>query len=235
VHVAKEMATLDVLSEGRVEVGIGAGWMRTDYESAGLAYDRPGVRIDRLAEAVRLVRELWASGSASLVGEHYRAEGLVGGPAPHTPGGPPLLVAGGGRRVLDLAARHADIVGFNASLHPGEVGPEVARSGLAERFDERVRWVREAAGARFADLELQLNTFVVEVVDDPQPLFEAIAPGFGLTPEEAAEVPLVLAGPVSSICDQLVARRERYGFSYVVVSQVALDAFAPVVAALAGT
>ena len=146
VHLAKEVATLDLLSEGRVEFGLGAGWMRSDYQAAGLPYDRPGVRIDRMVEALAIIRQLWADGVATFSGAHYEVDGLVGQPRPHTPGGPPVLIGGGGKRVLSIAARHADIVGFNASLHEGEVGPGAARSALADVFVERVGWVRDAAG-----------------------------------------------------------------------------------------
>jgi probable F420-dependent oxidoreductase len=234
VHLAKEIATLDLLSEGRVEFGLGAGWMRSDYEAAGIAYDRPGVRIDRMLEGLAIIKALWADGSATLAGDHYQVSGLQGLPRPYTPGGPPVLIGGGGRRVLTAAARHADIVGFNVSLAAGAIGPEAAQSALAGLFDERVGWVRAAAGERFAQLELQLNTFAVLVVDDPQPMFAAIAPQFGLTPEQVGEVPMVLAGPVEEICDLLHARRERYGFSYISVHAHELDAMAPIVARLAG-
>lgn len=235
VHLAKEIATLDLLSEGRVEFGLGAGWMRSDYLAAGLAYDRAGVRIDRMVEALAIIRQLWADGTATFSGEHYQVTELRGLPRPHTPGGPPVLIGGGGKRVLSLAAQHADIVGFNASLHEGEVGAAAAQSALAEVFTERVGWVRAAAGDRFPQLEMQLNTFAVLVVDDPQSMFELIAPQFGLSPSQIADIPMVLAGPVEAIVDQLLERRERFGFSYISIHAHEIDAMAPVVARLAGT
>ena len=235
IHLAKEVATLDLLSEGRVEFGLGAGWIRADYDAAGLPYDRAGVRIDRMVEGLAIIRQLWADGTATFSGNHYQVAGLRGLPRPHTPGGPPVLIGGGGRRVLTIAAQQADIVGFNVSLHEGEVGPGAAQSALADVFVERVRWVREAAGERFDQLELQLNTFAVLVVDDPQSMFELIAPQFGLDPAQVGGIPMVLAGPVDAICDQLVERRERYGFSYISIHAHEVDAMAPVVARLAGT
>lgn len=239
VVLAKEAATLDLASEGRLEFGIGAGWLRRDYEQAGIAYDPPGVRIARLAEAIAVCRGAWSGEPFDHHGDHYRISGLTGTPRPHRPGGPPVLVGGGGPRVLALAARQADIVGLNASLHEGFIGAGVAESARAERFDERVRWVRDAAGPeRFARLELQINTFMVVVTAtaaEADGLFESLAGGFGLTPQAAREVPLVLAGTVEQLCEQLTARRERYGVSYLVVPDGEADAFAPVVARLAGT
>jgi probable F420-dependent oxidoreductase len=237
--LAKEMATLDLVSEGRLEVGLGAGWMLTDYQRSGIALDPPGRRIERLAEAVAVCRGLWSDGPFDFQGRHYRIAELAGTPAPHRPGGPPIVIGGGGRRVLTLAARQADIVGLNASLHDGALGAGVAQSARAERFDERRRWVEEACGAqRFAELELQLNTFLVRVTAtsaEAGHLFDTLAGGFGLTPDQARDTPMVLVGTVEDICDQLVARRERYATSYIVVHEHELEAFAPVVARLAGT
>jgi probable F420-dependent oxidoreductase len=238
VVLAKEMATLDLVTEGRVEFGLGAGWLRTDYEQAGIELERPGRRIERLAEAVDICRGLWSGAPFTHRGEHYRIEAMTGTPAPHRRGGPPLVIGGGGRRVLTLAARRADVVGLNASLHDGALGPGVAQSALAERFDERRRWVEEACGpGRFAELEIQLNTFLVRVTAttaEAGHLFDTFAGGFGLRPEQARQVPMVLAGTVADICDQLIARRERYATSYIVVHERELEAFAPVVARLAG-
>jgi probable F420-dependent oxidoreductase len=234
--LAKEMATLDLASDGRVEFGIGAGWLRTDYDLAGIRYDRPGVRIDRMVEAIEICKGLWSGRSFSYAGQHFTLTDAVGTPAPCRAGGPPVIVGGGGRKLLTVAARHADIVGLNASLHEGTVGPEAARSALLERFVERRRWVEEAAGPeRFGAIELHLNTFVVQVVDDPAPVYAGAAGAFGLTPEEARDIPMVLVGPVSSICEQLQAHRERFGASYISVSESVVEEFAPVVARLART
>lgn len=235
VHVAKELATLDLISEGRVEAGLGAGWLQADYDAAGLGYDPPGVRIGRLAEALAIIKMLWSTGRADFAGRHYEVAGLQGAPMPYRPGGPPILIGGGGRRVLSLAGRKADIVGFTTSLAEGVLGPGAARGALSARFQERVGWVRQAAGTRFAELELQLHTFAVLVMDDPEPVLAPVAAGFGLTVEEVREVPMVLAGPVFALVETLQRRREEYGFSYIVIHDHEVDAFAPVVAALAGS
>ena len=233
--LAKEIATLDLATEGRVEFGIGAGWMQTDYDMAGITYDRPGVRIDRMLEAVEIVKGLWGDTPVTHEGAHYNIAAALGSPVPHTPGGPPVIIGGGGKRVLTAAARHADIVGLNASLHAGSVGTEAVLSALGERFAERRLWVEEAAGDRYDELELQLNTFMVIVSDDADGLFDQMAPDFGLTPEQAKTIPMVLAGTVDSICEQLHHHREVYGTSYIVIHDGEIDAMAPVVERLAGT
>ncbi|MFN0027396.1 MAG: TIGR03621 family F420-dependent LLM class oxidoreductase [Acidimicrobiales bacterium] len=238
VMLAKEMATLDLISEGRLEVGLGAGWLREDYHAAGLTFDPAEVRIERLAETIDVCRGLWGPDPLSFDGAHYHVHCLVGTPRPHRHGGPPILVGGGGPKVLALAAQQADIVGLNASLHEGRLGPGVAQSALGFRFEQRRRWVQEAAGERFNQLELQLHTFLVQVTStaaQAEELFEALAGGFGLTPQQARTVPMVLAGTVEGICEQLLHHREHYATSYIVIHEGEIDAFAPVVARLAGT
>lgn len=234
VVLAKEVATLDLLSGGRVEFGIGAGWMRTDYEQSGIPYDEPAVRVDRLEEALSIYSGLWR-GSTSFAGAHYEVPGAIGSPAPSRPGGPKLVIGGGGRRVLTLAAQHADIVGINPSLRSGTVDGATARSAVAERYDERLAWVREAAGTRFDELELQVLTFLVAVGDDRAEFAERMGPALGLEPAAAAEAPIALVGSISEICDQLLERRERWGLTYWVVHDHEMEAFAPVVERLAGS
>ncbi len=235
VVLAKEMATLDLLSEGRLEVGLGAGWMRSDYDQSGIAYDEPAVRVARFEEAVQIIEALWVDGTCTFAGRHYKVDGAVGMPRPFRQPRPTLVLGGGGRRVLGVAARHADVVGVNADLRAGHVGPEVAASVTAERFDERIGWIRASAGDRFAGLELQVLAFVAAITDDRQSMAEEIAPGFGLTAEAALEVPMVVVGTVDQVCETLQARRERYGFSYYVLHEQDIEPFAPVVARLAGT
>jgi probable F420-dependent oxidoreductase len=234
VVLAKEIATLDLVSEGRVEFGLGAGWLRTDYDASGIAYDRPGARIERMAEGLAVMKALWSSDTpVDFEGAHYRIHGAIGTPRPHSTPHPRVCIGGGGRRVLGIAAREADIVGINATLTAGEVGPEAAASATPAAFAEKVGWVRDAAGERFDQLELQCHCAFVMVVDDRRAVAEAMAPGFGLT-AEALEVPMVLVGTLDELADTVAARREQYGFTYWVVPDEAMDAFAPVVARLAG-
>jgi probable F420-dependent oxidoreductase len=233
--VAKELATLDVLSGGRVEAGIGAGWMRVDYEALGLGYDRPGVRIERLAEALAIVKGAWADGQFSFDGKHYRIREYDGIPKPVQQPHPPILVGGGGRKLLTLAAREADIIGFTPAARTGEITTEQARETLPATWAKKFEWVREAAGDRFDDLELQIRYFFAAITDDRRGLAEAAAPAFGISADEALESGVALVGTIDECCDILVRRREQSGVSYVVIGDDQYEAFAPVVSRLAGT
>jgi probable F420-dependent oxidoreductase len=233
--LAKELATLDLVSEGRVELGIGAGWMKSDYEEYGLPYDRPRRRIERLAEGVGIIKAMWSQGSSTFHGTHYDVRGAQGLPHPVQRPRPPILIGGGGRRVLSLAAREADIVGFSARLTAGFVGRDVARTALARCFRERVAWVQDAAGERLGELELQCHTVFCRVGVDARATAELMAPEFGIAAEDVLEVPVAMMGSVAEICDRLHHRRAEFGFSYWSIPEDAFEAFAPVVARLAGT
>jgi len=235
VMVAKEAATLDVLTGGRFELGIGAGWMTSDYEAAGLALKRPGVRIDRLAEALSILRGLWEDRPMSFDGDHYTVRELHGRPTPLTPGGPPVVIGGGGERLLRLAAREADVVAINVNLRAGVIDERAFPDGTPEATDRKLGWIRDAAGDRFDALELQVRVHLAMVTDERDHVIAELAPVFGLTPAEAATTPHALVGTVEQICDQLVERRARWGISYLGMSGDQLDAFAPVVDRLAGT
>lgn len=234
VVLAKEIATLDLVTGGRVELGLGAGWMTSDYEQSGIPLDEPRVRIDRLEEALEVYRQLFG-GAATFAGDHYRVTGATGSPAPATPGGPTLVIGGGGKRVLSLAARHADVVGVNPNLRSGAVDAATARSAVAGMYDQRIEWIRAAAGDRLDDIELQALTFVVAVDGDRDEVARTLAPGLGISEDDARDVPIALVGSVEEICEQLLERRERWGLSYWVVHDPEMEAFAPVVERLTGT
>ncbi len=231
--VAKEAATLDVLSEGRLELGLGAGWMTSDYEQAGLGLDPPAVRVERLAEAIAVMKTLW-SGGGDHVGVHYQLAGALGAPRPHRRPHPLLVVGGGGPKVLEVAGREADIVGVNPRLTEGHVGPKTIAQLAPELYDERLRWVRKAAGPRFEDLEIQVLTYVVQVVPDGRRQLEETARMFGMDTEVAGQVPIALIGSVEEIVASLQERRRRWGMSYWVVHEGDVEPFAPVVAQLSG-
>jgi probable F420-dependent oxidoreductase len=234
VH-AKEMATLDVLSDGRSEWGIGAGWMNTDYEQSGIPHDTAGVRISRMEEAVTVMKGLFAEGATDHQGEHYQITGLDGQPKPVQRPHPPLLIGGGGRRVLTIAGREADIVGLAPAARTGAVDTTSARDAAADRTEQKLVWIKEAAGDRFDDIELNVLVFAAIVTDDRAGTAEMIGGAFGLSADDALEIPHALIGSVDEICADLEQRRERWGISYVVVQGQALEAMAPVVARLAGT
>ena len=233
VVLAKEIATLDLASDGRVEFGLGAGWRTTDYDESGIALDPPAVRVERMLEGLTIMRELWSGEKVTFSGAHYQVDGAQGLPRPTRV--PPIVIGGGSRRILSIAGREADIVGVNPSLRSGSVGADMVAGVLPERWDERVRWVRDAAGDRIDRVELQIMTFLVEVGSPRREALERTAGMFGLTPEVLADVPIGIAGTVDEICEQLQQRRERWGFSYVVIHEGEVDAFAPVVARLTGT
>ncbi len=232
--LAKELATMDVLSDGRVEIGLGAGWMISDYEQLGIPYDTPGVRIDRFLEGLHIIRECLSPGAFSFEGTHYTIAGYDGLPKP-VQTTLPVLIGGGGKRVLGIAAREADIVGINPSMHTGVVNAETFGHMSAESVDEKVAIVRNAAGDRFADIELNIRAFLVNVTDDGAGGRERLAGALGVPVTMLETSPFSLIGSPDELVERLIERRERWGFSYVIVGQEDVDKFAPVVAALAGT
>ena len=235
VVLAKELATLDVLSDGRLEIGIGSGWMRSDYDESGIPYDAPGVRVDRFAEGVQIIKGLLGPDPVTVEGEHYRVTNHQGLPKPVQQPHPPILIGGGKERMLRLAAREADIVGINPSIDSGQIDSDAARAGRADVTDQKLAWVRDEAGDRFDDLEINFLNFATIVTDERDQVAESMAPIFDLDPKEVTSYPHALIGSADQLTEDLHARRERWSASYVVVQAGSMDAFAPVVAALAGT
>ena len=234
VVLAKELATVDFLTDGRLEAAIGAGWVQAEYDGLGIPMDRPGVRIARLAETVGLLRAHWSGNPMDLDGEHVHAAGFAGTPRPvQQP--VPIMIGGGSRKVLGLAGQLADVVSLNFDNSAGQLGPSSVASATEEQTLEKLRWIRDGAGTRFGDIELEIGAYFVAVTDDPQPAAEAIAGRFGVTGAALLAHPHALIGTVDSICETLRQRRERFGISYVTVAQRHLDEMAPVVARLAGT
>lgn len=234
VVFAKEVATLDVLSEGRVELGIGAGWMKTDYDQSGIAYDSPGVRIDRMIEGISVIRGAFGGGPFTFDGRHYRITNYEGLPKPVQMPSPPLLIGAGGKRMLTYAAREADIIGINPILTAGAVGPEAIASMAAEVVDEKVLLVNHVALDRLASIEFNVRAYLVNVTDDHRRTIEGLSKGMGVSPDLIENSPFALIGSPAKLAEDLLARRERWGFSYVIVGAEDVDTFAPVVAELAG-
>ena len=235
VVLAKEAATLDLLSDGRLEFGLGAGWMTSDYEQTGIPLDPPGTRIERMAEGLEIIKRFFAGGAVSFEGKHYKVQGVDGFPAPVQKPHPPIIVGGGGRRMLRLAAQQADIVSVNYKLTEGRVNSALVRTGLAEATDEKLAWIKEAAGDRFSNIELCATIFVANVTDDRDGAAAAFAAGIGAEGREVLEMPHFLIGTIDQMVEDLQARRERYGISYVVFPDAAAESLAPVVERLTGT
>jgi probable F420-dependent oxidoreductase len=233
--LAKEAATLDLLSDGRLELGMGAGWMKSDYEQSGIPYDRPAARVGRFEEAVAIVKGLLsAEGPFSFAGEHFTITGHSPTPRPVQRPRPPLILGGGGRRVLSIAAREADIVGINANLRAGAVGPEAAADCTPDATRRKIAWVREVAGERFDEIELNTLVGFAAITDEPAKVLEPMASAFGIDPADSLHVPLALVGTIDSMTEELTWRREEYGFSYFALQGDAWEMLAPVVGRLAG-
>ena len=240
VVLHKTAATIDVLSEGRLELGLGAGWMRSDYDASGIVYDPPAVRLARLEESLRVIKGLFRPEPLTFRGDHYAIEALDGLPKPVQAPHPPLLVGGGGKRVLGLAAREADIVSVHCDLRRGELDEGAASDLSAERVEEKVRWVRtaaEEAGRSLDEVELQFTTYLCRVTDAPSSADATGSSFAGLLEADPALLersPAVLIGTVEECVERLQERRERYGFSYLKLGGD-IDNIAPIVARLAGT
>jgi len=234
VVLAKEAATIDVLSGGRFELGLGAGWLRSEYDQAGIPFDAPATRVERLEEAVTIIKGLLAGERVTFSGRHYTIADLEGRPTPIQRPHPPIAIGGGGRRTLTLAAREASIVGLVPRARRDGSGLDMTDlSDAATR--EKIDWVRAAAGARFDALELHALVQAVAVGGQRTVAADQLADRFKVALEVVLETPYVLLGTIEQICDTLRQRRERYGISYVTVFERDMEAFAPVVERLAGT
>ncbi len=234
VVLANEMATIDLFSEGRLELGLGAGWLANEYRAMGIPFDAASTRIARLAEAVRLIKLLFGDGPVSFHGEHFHVEGFEGAPKPAQRPRPPIVIGGGAQRVLQLAGREADIVSLNYNNWSGVLGPDGVQRSTAAFTLQKIEWIRQGAGARFDELEIDIGIYYTAVTDDPHGVAERMSSGYGLTPADMMEHPHALIGSPRAICDELERRRELYGISYVAIGADAALAFAPVVRQLAG-
>jgi probable F420-dependent oxidoreductase len=233
--LARELASIDMLSEGRLELGLGAGWKRLDYDRSGIPMDAPKVRVDRMIEHTKILKALFNEEPVTFHGEHYTITDLPGMPRPHRPGGPPILIGGGARRVLRFAGEVADIVGVNPSIHSGEIDAAAAHDGLAARIDEKVGWLREGAGARFDQIEMNAWLAVAELTNDTAGVAELVAQLFSADAKDVLESPIALIGSQAECADRLQERRERWGYSYHVIPGDKARDFAPLVAQLTGT
>ncbi len=234
VVLAKELATMDLLSDGRLEIGIGAGWMATDYEQSGMVYDKPGVRIDRFLEGLEIIKRAMTGEKFSFTGAHYKITDYVSAPLPVQRPCPPILIGGGGPRVLKLAAQLADIVGINPSMKDGVVNAETITHMTADAVAEKIKIVENTAGTRMQNIELNIRAFLVNICDSADEAINGTANMFKVAPEMIANSPFALMGPPAKIAEDLLARRERWGLSYIIVGGEDVNSFAPVIKILAG-
>lgn len=232
VVLAKEIASLGLAAEGRVEVGLGAGWLRSDYDETGTAYDDAATRVERLSESITIMKSLWSKDETNFEGRHYTVSGARCEPRPLSP--PAIIVGGGSKRILTLAAKHADTVGVNTSLISGQWGDDVASQATFDHYDRCLEWIRDAAGDRFASLELQIAVVAAMVVDSRKAALRS-AKMLGFPGEEALDLTVLLIGSAEELCERLIERRERWGFSNIVVPDQAMESFAPIVNRLTGS
>jgi probable F420-dependent oxidoreductase len=233
VVLAKSAMTIDLLSGGRLELGLGAGWLEEEYRAVGLAFDSPGTRIDRLADVIEGIRVFRGEGLANVSNPSLHWRDFEGVPKPVSK--PPIMIGGGSPKVLRLAGREADIVSLNFNNRSGVIGPDGVRSSSEEETQRKIGWVREGAGDRFDALEIEIGAYFTFVMDDPSPALEEMAGAFGYSHEEMRRHPHALFGSVDAVCEELERRRDIHGISYVTVGEAAMESFAPVVARLAGS
>jgi probable F420-dependent oxidoreductase len=238
--LAQDLATLDALSGGRLEVGLGAGWNKPEHDAIGIAFEPTGARIERLTEAIAVLKGCFAEGPFSFSGEHYTITGHNGTPKPAQRPHPPIFVGGGGKRLLTLAAREAQIVGLAPRLVPGDPPRVDAWSLTAAATEAKIGWIREAAGDRFGELELNTYPSGGPTVITGNPRAEARRradrlreqTGVELTVEEILDSPHVLIGSINDLTRKFADLRERFGISSFLIDD--LDALAPLVQELAG-
>jgi probable F420-dependent oxidoreductase len=236
VLVAREAATVDLLTGGRLQLGLGAGHMQSEYDQAGLDFDTGGVRVERLAEAVTVIKGMLRGEEVTFAGRHYRVTGHTIYPLPVQRPHPPIVISGNGRQLLTLAAREADIVGLSGiTFRYGGTAPDLSGWKMSG-IEERVRLVREVSGDRYARLELNVLVQRVLVTDEGRRAAEELARHWSqLSPDEILQSPYALIGSVDQLVENLQASRERWGMSYFTIFEPYVSVFAPVVGRLAGS
>lgn len=229
--LAKEAATLDLLSDGRLELGIGAGWSGVEYTAMGLEFDRPGRRISKLEEVIELIKAHFDGSELAIGGEFVNVHGYAGRPRPVQRPHPPIIIGGGGRRVLGLAAREADIVSISNVPFV-----ESNDAGLSphEEARRRIGYVQAAAPERFDTLEVESSPYFTEITDDQDSALAELASKTQIPTEVLRDHPNVLIGSPATVADVLLSRRDELGVNYVTVQQPQAEAFAPVVSGLRG-
>lgn len=234
--LAQDAATVDILTDGRLELGLGAGWLGSDYTKTGIPFERAGVRVGKLIESVEVVKRYFTEETMTFAGTHYQIDGLPGNPKPvQSP--VPLMLGGGGPRILSFAAREASIVGLIWTSRPDGTGFN-RNDGSPEGFDRKVAVVREAAGDRFDGLEFNvlLERFALtDGVAATTAEVDRMAETWNVPASIVRNSPVTLIGSRDEMVAKIRAGRDRYGISYYTVREPDMDAFAPIIAELAGS
>jgi probable F420-dependent oxidoreductase len=235
VVVIKEAMTIDLLSGGRLELGLGAGWIKEEYAALGLTMDTAGTRIDRLADVISGVKAYCLPEELNISNDTFNWKEFQGVPKPIQKPHPPIMVGGGSPKVLRLGGREADIVSLNFNNRSGIIGPDGVKSSSSSETEKKIGWIKEGAGDRFDEIEIEIGAYFTFVMDDATPILQNFAKVYGFTEDEMFAYPHALFGSVDTICEELQRRREHFGISYITVGEDTMDAFAPVVARLTGT
>jgi len=231
--LAQEVASIDLLTDGRFEFGLGAGWLKSEYHAAGIPFDGGGTRVERMAEALHVVKSLFTATPLTYEGRYYQLTGLTGSAKPTQQPHPPILIGGGGRRLLTLAANEADIISVMPRSKRDGSGLEDADAS-PEAFTSKIGWIQEAAGDRFSAIELNTLVQTVVITDHPRAAAEPLAKEYEMDTEQVFETPLLLIGSVDQIAQTLQQRRERFGLSYITVFEKDLENLAKVIGRLRG-
>ncbi len=232
VVLIKSAMTIDKLSNGRLEFGLGAGWVTEEYAALGLQMDSPAVRIDRLADVVEGIKAFRGDAMLSVDNDTIKWKEFTGVPKPVGPA--PIMIGGGSPRILRLAGREADIASLNFNNRSGMIGPDGVQLSSEAETQKKIGWIKEGAGERFDQLEIEIGAYFTFVMDDASPVLGQFAQMFGLSEEEMAKHPHALFGSVDAICDELERRRALHGISYITIGKDNMESFAPVVKRLAG-
>ena len=232
--LAMELATIDLLSDGRLEAGFGAGWISAEYESMGIEMDRPGIRIDRLIEVVRLAKDFFAGNELNHEGTYVTAKEMRAVPASLQENGPKIMIGGGSRRILKVAGQLADIVSLNFDNSAGVLGSHGINSGTEIGTMDKLTWVQEGAESRFKELEIEIGAYFTVVTDSSQKTLDSFSHSLGIDSETLDKHPHALIGSVEQIIEKIEERRTQYGISYITVGAKVMDDFAPVVDRLTG-
>ena len=232
IVLIKSAMTIDMLSEGRLEFGIGAGWISEEYKALGIKMDDPKIRIDRMGDVVLGIKAFCSDGPADISNDTLEWSRFSGIPKPKRR--PPIMIGGGSPRVLRLAGKEADIVSLNFNNRSGAIGPDGVGLSTAEETQKKIGWIKEGAGDRFEDLEIEIGAYFTFVTNNPAPIVGEFSKIFGMPEDQMKEHPHALFGSAEEICDELERRREIFGISYITVGTDNLDSFAPVVKKLTG-
>jgi probable F420-dependent oxidoreductase len=234
--LTKEMASIDVLSEGRLEIGLGAGWLVNEYEALGIPFESAGRRIQLLRETAEFMRMAYADeAEVDYRGEFIQSSGYHAVPPTVQRPRPPLMIGGGAPKVLGLAGELADIVSVNFNNSGGVVGAGSISSSTEEETHKKIGWVKDGAGDRFDEIELETATYFISVEGRSEITPEQVTARTGMPLADLKRFPHAAVGSVDEICEELQRRREVYGFSYITVGDAHLDAYLPIVERLAGT